>query len=269
MTRTAFHTGFLGDHAAADAVRIILDYGYDLAELNAEVLPWAAPHVAPDTPEATRRDLRGVGSISAISAHHPDFGHRARERSDAAVAWTEALIDLAADLDGPLVHVIVAEDATMDSIERALESTLRAAQRRSIVLALEPVVNRPVGTKATALEILARVPDLTINFDPSHLQVMDGEVVEAADALGPRVTHVHIKDAAGTPEKFEFVKLGTGTVDFVGMLARLARHATPRAISIEHESHYFSTDHRPRDQVMRESRSFLDELIRGAARAQA
>ena len=44
----SFHTGLLSDMATADAVRMIRDHGYEMAELNAEILAVGAGAYSPD-----------------------------------------------------------------------------------------------------------------------------------------------------------------------------------------------------------------------------
>lgn len=265
MLTTAFHTGFLGDLPVADAVRTILDHGYDQAELNAEALPWTGPHVTPETSAEDRKALARLGPFAALSAHHADYGHADPARNEASIAHTRGLIDLASDLGIAIVHVIPGDGADLDGLARALERNLRDAEARSIAFALEPIVNRVVGTRETALEILRRVPGVAINFDPSHLQVMDGSVTQAVEDLGPSAVHVHLKDAAGTPDDFAFVELGTGAIDLDDVMARLLRQGYRGAVSIEHESHYFADDVRPRDVVLRECHAFLQDLLKRAS----
>jgi sugar phosphate isomerase/epimerase len=261
MLTTAFHTGFLIGVPVGDAVRMIRDYGYDRAELNAELLPWTAPHVQPDTSREVRRELAQLGPFAALSAHHADYGHHDSRRNEAAIAHTRGLMDLATDLEIAVVHVIAGENAERDALLRALDESMRDAERRSITLAIEPIVNRIVGTRASTVDLLGRLPGLKVNFDPSHLQVMDHDVVSAVEQLGPEVVHVHLKDAVGSPNDFAFVPLGQGDIDFDEMLVRLTRHGYGGAVSIEHESHYFAGDDRPVDQVLRESKEFLDRLL--------
>lgn len=270
MIKTAFHTGFLPEYSACDAVRKIMDFGYDLAELNAELLPWGGPHVSPETPVSERRELARLAPFAAISAHHGNYGNADPALNAGSIEHTNGLIDLADELGIKIVHVIAGPNAEINQISRALGENLKHAERRSITLAIEPIVNRLIGTKAGTLDILRRVPGLQVNFDPSHLQVMDHETVSAAHELGPKVAHVHIKDATGSPDHFAFVPLGTGEIDFTGIMQGLLQHDYDGAISVEHESHFFADDPRPLDQVLRESKHFLDELLastRGLAKS--
>ncbi|HWV55805.1 sugar phosphate isomerase/epimerase family protein [Pseudorhodoplanes sp.] len=261
MVTTAFHSGLLGDFPVLDAVRVIKDYGYDAAELNGEILPWAAPHVGPDTGRAVRQELAQLGPFAALSAHHADFGSSDAARNERSLEHTIGMLELASDLGIGVVHVIAGEGAAADPLRRSLHAALAVADRLAISLSLEPIVNRLIGTRRSAEDLLEDIPALGLNFDPSHLQVMDGDVVGAARALATRVNHVHLKDASGSPNAFEFNQLGKGAVDFDGMLLEIFAAGFDGAISIEHESHYFSTDTRPLNQVLEESRLFLEALI--------
>lgn len=260
MLRTAFHTVFLTDHPVEEAVRMVLGHGYDEVELNAETLPWARPHVGPHTDPATRRKLARLATYSSICAHHADFGAPDEDRRQAAVRWTTELIRLAVDIGTDVVHVIPGEGAELQALYRSLETAVTEAERLDVKLALEPIVNQAISTTEGALAAVNRVPGLLINFDPSHLQVTEQDVLKAADTLGHLVPHVALKDATGDPENFMFVPLGAGKVDFDGMLRSLIAGGYDGVVSVEHESHLFG-DERPAEQVLAESKQFVDALL--------
>ncbi|MEO9340781.1 sugar phosphate isomerase/epimerase family protein [Mesorhizobium sp. SB112] len=264
MFRTSFHSGFLTDCTATEAVRMIRDHGYDAAELNAETLPWARGHIGPDTSANTRAELARLGPFSAISAHNSDFGLTDVSRREAAVDWTLKLIEQAPDYGVDIVHVIPGNDADLESLYASLSAAAEAAEKIRVTLALEPIVGQRIGTTDGALAAIQRVPGLKINFDPSHLQVMEHDIPNAISRLGAHACHVHIKDATGHPDEWAFVKLGTGDIDFVGMFGTLAAKDFDGHVSVEHESHWFSDDDRPVSQVLSESLAFIHDAVKRA-----
>ena len=267
MLLTAFHTGFLGDIPVDDTIRMIRDHGYDQVELNAEHLPWGRPHVAPETSPKDLDRLAILGPFSALSTHHNELGSPNPEHGRYAVAWTIRLMDVALDLGIHIVHVIPGGDADLNVLYDSLNECVAHATKKGLTLALEPIVGRTIGTSAGALEMLERVPGLKINFDPSHLQVMGDDTVEAAHKLGSHSVHMHLKDARGTLDDWAFVPLGTGEIDLAGTAKAMVAEGFDGTISIEHESHYFAGDERPAKQVLAECKAYLDDVIAEALTA--
>lgn len=264
MFRTSFHTGFMVGCSAADAVRTIRDHGYDAVELNAEALPWAQAHIGPDSSAQERVELARLGPYAAISAHHADFGLKDDARRNAAIDWTLRLIEQAPDYGVPAVHVIPGNDADLDSLYASLDAAVEKAARHGVTLGLEPIVGQRIATTQATLEVLRRIPGLKVNFDPSHLEIMEHDIPGAVRALGEYACHVHIKDATGAPDKWAFVELGTGDIDFVDMFRVLKSKGFGGYVSVEHESHYFSDDTRGVDRVLRESLAFIKETAKRA-----
>lgn len=271
--KISFHTATLHELSVVDAVRTLLDAGYDAVELNAEALPWAAPHVGPDTPADVREELRATGAVSSIAAHREGLASPDQERRAEAVAWTAACLQLATDVGAAVLHVIpgdqpdvgtglgvVGDPGDLDGFIDSLRQVVAAADGTGVRVALEPIVNQLVSTTDEALHVLAEVPGLWISFDPSHLQVTTHDVDDAARRLGPHVAIAAIKDATGVPEDFRFLAQGEGDVDFASMLAILREHGFDGALVVEHEAHLFGDDRAP-DEVVRDSLVRARELI--------
>jgi sugar phosphate isomerase/epimerase len=260
----SFHTGLLADIPTSDAVRMIRDHGYEMAELNAEILPWGEAHIHLTTPRSELAQLARLGPYSALCIHHRDFGSAESDRCDAATAWTVAMMDRAIDLGIDIVHVIPGSDADLSRLHDALARGVEAAESRNLTFALEPIVGRIIGTAAGAKAAIAAAPGLQVNFDPSHLHPMGDDVTEAARSLFPDIAHVHLKDATGKPDTFKFVPLGTGEIDLGAMVRVLVDKNYSGAVSIEHESHWFSGDDRPASQVLADCRNYFDSLLKEA-----
>jgi sugar phosphate isomerase/epimerase len=71
-----FHSVGLSQCSILTAINKVAAAGYKAIELNAETLPWADPHVTPQTPSDERAAIAAAAKqagliISAISAHVP------------------------------------------------------------------------------------------------------------------------------------------------------------------------------------------------------
>lgn len=275
---TSFHTGTLGELSAVDAARRVLDAGYDAVELNAETLPWAPPHVGPDTPNEVRSRLAALGPYAAIAAHGPGLSSPNDEIRRKAIDWTIGCAQLACDIGAPIIHVIPGDgpaDETLgfsggrgdlDSFRRSLIHIVEACEPLGIRVGLEPIVNQLIATTDGAEQLLAEIPGLGISFDPSHLFVATHDVAGAARRLGSRVTNAALKDGHGDPHDFAFPFLGEGQIDFVEMLVILREQGFDGAVSVEYEAHVFG-DTRPPDVVLAESKTFLDRVLAEAGAA--
>lgn len=258
--RTSFHTSFLSTLPVTDAVRYVRDYGYDEVELNAETLPSAEPHVTPQTDAATRRELSKLGPYSALSAHRLDLSDSSDEVRSAGVEWTIAMMQLATDVGIEFVHVIPGTGPNLPGLYVALRQIVHAADGLGITVGFEAIVNQSVCDADGLDDVIKAVPGLRVNFDPSHLQVHDGDVVRSATRYASLIDHVAIKDARGIPSDFVFPAPGEGEVDFVEMLFALRNHGYDGALSVEYEAQLFG-DNRSPSEVLPASLTFIHGLV--------
>lgn len=249
--KTSFHTAFLTDLPVLDAMRAVLDSGYDAVELNAETLPWAEPHLRPDTSAEEVRQIRALGPVSAVSAHRAGLAAADDAQRREAIDWTVALARHAHDLECPVLHVIPGDEEEGSQLgmaggpgdRAAFVSSLRELVERiaplGIQVGLEPIVNQLVSTTDDMLGLARDVDGLLVSFDPSHLHVTTHDVTDAARRLGPIVSNAAMKDARGVPADFAFLAPGDGEVDFVAMLRELRAQGFDGYVSVEHEAHVF------------------------------
>lgn len=271
--RTSFHTATLHELPIVEAVQQLLDAGYDAVELNAEALPWAGPHVGPETPSEIREQLKATGAISSIAAHRSGLASPKDDERREAIDWTLGCVQLAADVGADVVHVIpgdqpdvgnglgvVSEPGDLPSFISALNEVVKGAEGSGVKVALEPIVNQLISTTDEALEVLERVPGLKISFDPSHLHVTTHDVDDAARRLGQHVVIAAIKDAKGNPDDFAFLAQGDGEIDFASMVRVLREQGFDGALVVEHEAHLFGDERGP-DAVVRDSLVGAKKLV--------
>lgn len=269
----SFHTvGFHG-YSLDFAIRVLADLGYDAVELGAEVLPWAAPLVTPDMPSLERVRLRKLLqqehlAVSSVAAHRSFLAADAEKRRR-DLQYMMGCIELASDLEVGIAHVIsgsvppgVSERLAWEWLTDGLFRCIERGESLGVKIAIEPVACMLVHDTKTLMKVLDEVGDaLAVNFDPSHLVVHGDDPASAVVNLSGRIVHVHLKDARGTPERYEFPPLGTGAVDFGGVVSALARAGYQGYVSVEYEADAFGY---PRDpvQVARESKQFVEALLK-------
>ena len=154
-------------------------------------------------------------------------GYDVSDGLDARVEATRQAMQMAYSLGAPVVvnHVgAVPTESQGDRWEllvQVLTDLGRYGQKVGATLAAE------TGTESGAdlLRLIEALPpgSLTVNFDPGNLIVGGYSVREAAQALGPHVTHVHAKDAVPDVAQGRGIEvpLGRGMADFVELAATL------------------------------------------------
>ena len=270
MNIIAFHSGALSAHPPIEAIRRIARAGYGGVELNAETLPWAGPHVTPALSAADRRAIRRAAAevgvaITSVSAHVGlvDADPAARR---AAIEHSKGCADLALDLGTNVIHglsgTVPAGVSEGEAWEWALAAVAEIAEycaMRGVRFGVEPVVGMLVHDAASLGRLLAALPGCAVgvNFDPSHFQVAGDDPAEVARRFGDRIVAVHLKDAKGTPEHFEFPPLGLGAVDFAALAGALRAAGYEGALAVEYEAHVFGGYALAEEEILEQSLAFV------------
>lgn len=266
----AFHTGALGAYSATEAIARIAAAGYDGVELNAETLPWAPPHVTPTISAAERRAIREAASsaglrITSISAHIPLISADPEERR-AAVAFSLGCVELALDLGTNVIHGLsghlpegVSRDEAWGWVVEAVDEITHYASSRGVKFGLEPVVGMLVANGHDFARLLAALPacPLGMNYDPSHLQVAGEDPAAVARRFGERIIAAHVKDAKGTPDRFEFPPFGLGQVDFAALAQAFREVAYQGPLVVEYEAQAHGGYVLPEEEILRGSLAFV------------
>ena len=286
--KISHHSGMFYVYPLMEVIPRLAALGYQGVELNAEVAPWTKPHVTPELSPNERAEIRqlardhGIG-ISSISAHVSlvDADRQARQRN---LVFVKGCIDLASDFGTDVVHglagappVGVAREEAWEWLLEGVADCTRYAADRGVKFGMEAVAFCLVANMADLSKLLADLGEekLYVNFDPSHLPVVDEDPAQWVRTLGSRIVHVDMKDAriygpneekvsfSGVPLDFECPPLGRGVIDFGEMVGALKEIGYQGFLSVEYAAHYFGYHEDPWDRwkVAAESKHFVDNVL--------
>ena len=271
--RIGFHSSALHSHPLEDAIDRVAAAGYDAIEFNAEDIPWAPAHVTPavTTDQRTRLRRRAQDAGIAISAigGHISLVEADPEQRRANLDYALGCTDLAADVGAKVDHIfsgmapegVPSEDAwawLVDGAARCIER----GQSRGVTVGFEPVATQFVCTVDGLKRLMNELEPLVLyaNYDPSHYLVHGDDPAGGVRTFGGRIAHVHIKDAKGVPEAYEFPPLGQGVIDFSGMISALRETGYEGFLSVEYEANafgYVETE----DEILGNSIRFVRDLL--------
>ncbi len=91
------------------------------------------------------------------------------------------------------------------------------AASRGVILAIEPHSGTALDMPDKIVWLMERVnhPQVKLNFDISHMDVMGVSIDECVPLLVPYSVHTHVKDQRGMWPNHEFLTPGEGPFDFV------------------------------------------------------
>lgn len=228
----------------ADALSACAEIGYDGVELV--LLPgWPTEPKRLTVDE--RRDLSKrladsglalLGLMENLTEPADDATHRANlDRLKAASGLGHALSPNAP----PVIETILGgKPAQWEKIKERLTERLTAwaeiAAAAKTVVAVKPHVANALHTPEGAQWLLKQVnsPWLKLAFDYSHFVLRELPLDKTVTALAPDSVFIHVKDAKGNAEKFEFLLPGEGGIDYVDYFKRLqvARFRGPIVVEV-------------------------------------
>ncbi len=214
-----------------DALRRCAQTGYDGVELA--LLPgW------PTEPKrltiADRRELRRqladhglalLGLMENLSEPAADILHRANlDRLKAAAELGQALSPAAP----PVIETVLGGKPTQwDQVKERLAERLRAwaeiGAAAQTVIAVKPHVAHALHTPAGATWLVRQVqsPWLKLAFDYSHFALRNFPMAPTIATLVPESAFIHVKDAKGQADKFQFLLPGEGGTDYVAYFQQI------------------------------------------------
>ena len=192
----------------------------------------------------------GVCAIAAplFKCHLSGDGPPRGETHSAAPATREGQreilqrsLEVARLLGAPLVRAFslwrLPEPASVsEEVAGVLAGAVARAEETGLALALENEHECNVGTGAEAGWVLGRIPSPAFGaiWDPGNEATMGSEPFPVGYGhVRGRVFHVHLKDV---DQNGDWVKIGTGVIDYPGQLRALAEDGYAGALSIE--THY-------------------------------
>ena len=116
------------------------------------------------------------------------------------------------------------------------------------------------------------IPNLGLNFDPSHLVWQRIDYVRCIREFGPRIVHVHAKDTRIDHDRlyetgilglgWQTAKLpGLGEVDWSAFFAALTDAGYTGAVCIEVEDRAYEGSLGDRQRALRQSKRFLEHFV--------
>ena len=207
----------------ADAIRACARIGYDGVELALiPGYPCEPKLLGVDGRKELRTrladaKLRLLGLMENLVEPADEAGHRANlDRLKAAAELGQAL---APDAPPPIETVLGGKPAEWERVRERLAERLRdwaaVGKDAKTVIAVKPHVGNALHTIDGASGSMKQVdsPWLRLAFDFSHFRLRDVPLATAVEKLIPLSAFVHVKDAKGTPEKFEFLLPGEAGID--------------------------------------------------------
>jgi sugar phosphate isomerase/epimerase len=243
------------------------------AEIDLGALPGVCDHVPYRLDETAVAEVAAVvtasglrvrsinGDIGDLNAPLDLAAQRARLRH------LEMLVALAAATDaralvlpcGALDHTPVATlDDDLDRVADELVAAARIAASGRVELWTESLhVHRLCCDIDRAGALTSRFgPEVGIVMDFSHIVASGGDPVDFVGRFGPRIAHVHIRDAV--PGNIN-LSVGNGSVDFGRGLKALADAGYHGHFSLELETRDLTDDARPAAAIA--AAQYISELI--------
>ncbi len=230
--------------ALADALKVCRECGYDGVELA--VMP--GYHADPSKLSAIdRKDLRkrltdSRLSLLGIMENLPALGDEAAHKSnlDRLKAAIELANELSPGAPPPIETVLGGKPSEWDKVKDRLAGRLAdwatVGKAGKTVIAVKPHVSNALHTSEGALWLLKQVNSewIRLAFDYSHFELRSVKLADAVSELIPHSAFVHVKDAKGTAEKFEFLLPGEGTTDYADYAKRLiaAKYVGPVVVEV-------------------------------------
>lgn len=240
-----------------DALTTIAALGFTEIDLGAlpgvcDHVPWvldedAVESVARTVIESGLRVRSINGDVGDLNVPLGSDGRSERRRH------LDMLVALAVTTDaralvlpcGAIDHVPVDTlDTDVSRVADELSSAAEIAASRGVRLWTESLhLHRLCWNIERAQLLTDRLPQqVGIVMDFSHVVASGGDPDEFVDRFGPRIEHVHIRDA--TPGNIN-VSVGRGTVDFARGLKTLADNGFAGHFSLELETRDITDDQRP------------------------
>lgn len=238
------------------ALRVIAECGFTEIDLGA--LPGVCDHVPYDLTEAAVTEV--VSTVRAgglaVRSVNGDIGDLNRVLDDQAAREREThlrrLIDLTAGCGADALVLpcgalsrepMTSMDADLDRVAGELARAAALARAHGVAVWVEaPHYFRLCGDVDRAAQLIERLdPAVGVVLDTSHIVASGGDPAAFALRFGPRIAHVHLRDAE--PGGINH-SIGNGVVDFPAVFAALRSAGYGGAFALELETRDVTDDER-------------------------
>lgn len=228
----------------SDAIATCAKIGYDGVELALMPGYPAEPKLLkPESRRELRQRLQDAklqlhGLMENLSEPATDTVHKAN--LDRLKAAAELGHDLAPG-QTPLIETILGgKPAEWGKVKQRMVDRLRTwaevAKTAQAVVAIKLHVGNALHTPDDARWLIQQIdsPNMQLGFDFSHLILRGYTLAASVAALIPHAAFIHVKDARGTPEKYEFLLPGTHGIDYTeyAKLLKTANYAGPVVVEV-------------------------------------
>jgi sugar phosphate isomerase/epimerase len=215
----------------ADAITACSKIGYDGVELalmpgySAEPKRLTAAHRKTLRTQLADAKLKLHGLMENLAEPASDADHA--KNLDRLKAAAELGHALSPDAPPPIETILGGKPADWDKVKDPLVERLgdwaKLAADAKTVIAVKPHVGNSLHRPEDAVWLLKQVnsPWLKLAYDFSHYVLRGLKLGDTMDAILPHTAFIHVKDAKGTAEKFEFLLPGEHGVDYADYAKRL------------------------------------------------
>lgn len=251
--KLSYHSGSFYNYSLETLFKLLNENGYSAVELNAEKYYWeeGLPHLHPNiSDEEVDRIKQNLNKfhleLSSVSAHIPLL-HEEKEEREKSIDFTKNLIDIADDLGAAIVHGLsgrknnINEDLAMDYMAESVNSIVEYADKKGIKYAIENIAGMFINSGERFKELKENIDagELYLNLDTSNSYLVENNLLDFIASFKNDIIHIHIKDAIGNEQGFEFPPLGKGNINFGKLLKEIERINYNGYLSIEYVSHIF------------------------------
>lgn len=217
--------------------------GYDCVELSC--LP-GSPTQPQTLSTSARQDLRKLladnrltlaSLMENLTEPSEDAAHQANlQRLQAACELGQELSPAAP----PVVETILGHkpaqwEQVRERMAERLQDWASLAEKQRTIIAVKPHVGNALHMPEAALWLLDQIksPWIKLAYDYSHYALRGLALEATVTAIAPRAAFVHVKDARGTAEKFEFLLPGETDLDYAQLFRKLHAAGYRGAIVVE------------------------------------
>jgi sugar phosphate isomerase/epimerase len=202
-----------------------------------------------DTLDAAKRStikhlLKDNGLALSAVAGHTSMCEDDPAKNEANLKRLRDSLDLAVELATPGDPAILCSliggrmdewDAKKELVAERVHSLGEYAASIGAIMAVEPHSGTSFDTPEKALWLMNKInhPNVRLNFDISHFDIIGIGIDECVPSIVPWSVHTHVKDQRGIYPNFEFLTPGSGPFNFVKYLAAMHKAGYTGFIGME------------------------------------